>query len=164
MLSPQDLRIGFITVVVALVLGSRFTKGRATQTADGVVFRLKLVTRISMVLVPAYILLTWWALRTQGHPQPWWATVLFIVAIVFILIRMPGTITLTPTAVTQRFWLLPSKQIAYEDVMAIQSVRGGSITRVMGNTRVNIVHTQGHSAADEFRAEMEKRTGKQVVI
>ena len=89
---------------------------------------------------------------------------LFIVAIVFILIRMPGTITLTPTAVTQRFWLLPSKQIAYEDVMAIQSVRGGSITRVMGNTRVNIVHTQGHSAADEFRAEMEKRTGKQVVI
>jgi len=167
MLTPQHLVIGLITVVIVLDLCSQFTKGRAKQTADGVEFRLKPLVRISIVFVPSYLLWTWWVLHSQGYPLPWWFTVpIAVITIASTLIRSPGMIRLTPTAAMQRSWLLPSKQIAYEDVMTIRSemTRNGSATLVRGSTRVNIVHWHGrHSAADEFRAEMEKRTGKRVV-
>jgi hypothetical protein len=75
---------------------------------------------------------------------------------------MPGTIALTPTAVMQRFWFRPSKQIQYNEVMAVQSAQGGRITRVLGDNRVQISHTSNHSAAAEFQQELERRTGKRV--
>ena len=76
---------------------------------------------------------------------------------------MPGTITLTPTAITQRFWFQPSKTIQYNEVMAIQAAQGGRITRVLGDNRVTITHTSNHCAAAEFRQELERRTGKRVI-
>ena len=161
----QYLLAGYMILSVVLVLGSGFTKGQTKQTEDGVEFILKPMFRMFMVIMPLYLLSAWWALHRQ-YPMPWWLPVLFIGVNCFVLARQRGTITLTPTAVTQRFWLLPlsPKRIAYEDVMMIQSKmkRGGRFTQVRGNTRVNIVHSPGHSAADEFRAEMEKRTGKRV--
>jgi hypothetical protein len=76
---------------------------------------------------------------------------------------MPGTIALTPTAVIQRFWFRPSKTIQYNEVMAIQSAQSGRITRVLGDNRVGITHTSNHCAAEEFRKELERRTGKRVI-
>jgi hypothetical protein len=76
---------------------------------------------------------------------------------------MPGTITLTPTAVTQRFWFRSSKAIQYTEVMAIQAAAGSRSTHVLGDNRVRISHTLNHSAAKEFQQELERRTGKRVV-
>jgi len=168
MLTPQHLVIGLITVVIVLDLCSGFAKGRAKHTADGVEFRLKPMFRMFMVFVPTYLSFAWWVLHRQGYPMPWQLPAFFIGVSCLVLIGQRGTITLTPTAVTQRFWLspLPPKQIAYEDVTTIRSRtnnRGGRFTQVRGNARVKIVHSQGHSAEDEFRTEMEKRTGKRVV-
>ena len=155
-------------VSVVFALSVRFTKGRSSQTADGVEFRLKPMFRMFMVFVPTYLSFAWWVLHRQGYPMPWQLPAFFIGVSCLVLIGQRGTITLTPTAVTQRFWLspLPPKQIAYEDVTTIRSRtnnRGGRFTQVRGNARVKIVHSQGHSAEDEFRTEMEKRTGKRVV-
>ena len=86
--------------------------------------------------------------------------VLFIAAIAIGVMQMPGTITLTPTAVTQRFWFQPSKAIQYNEVMAIQAMQGGRMTRVLGDNRVKITHTSNHCAAAEFQQEIERRTGK----
>ena len=80
----------------------------------------------------------------------------------FGVYQLPGTIVLTPTAVVQRFWLRAQKTIAYGEVMVIQAVQAGRITRVLGDNRVTITHTYNHSAAAEFREEIARRTGKQV--
>jgi hypothetical protein len=88
---------------------------------------------------------------------------LFVAAIVVVVLQMPGTITLAPAAITQRFWFRPSKTIQYNEVMAIQAAPGSRSTRVLGDNRVNIAHTINHSAAKEFQQEMERRTGKRVV-
>jgi hypothetical protein len=88
---------------------------------------------------------------------------LFIAAIAVGLMQMPGTITLTPTAITQRFWFQPSKAIQYNEVMTIQAMQGGRMTRVLGDNRVKITHTSNHCAAIEFQREIESRTGKRVV-
>jgi IS5 family transposase len=77
---------------------------------------------------------------------------------------MPGTITLTPTAITQNFWFQPSKAIQYNEVMAIQAMQGGRMTRVLGDNRVRITHTSNHCAATEFQQEIARRTGKRVVV
>lgn len=167
MLTPQHLFAGYMIISAVLVLGWGFTKGRSRQTADGVEFRLKPMCRMFLVFVPTYLSLAWWVLHRQGYPMPWQLPTFFIGVICLVLIRQRGTITLTPTAVTQRFWLLPlpPKQIAYEDVMMIQlRTHRGVFTQVRGNTGVKIVHSPGHCAEDEFRTEMEKRTGKRVVV
>ena len=76
---------------------------------------------------------------------------------------MARAATLTPMAITQRFWFQPSKTIQYSEVMAIQAMQGGRMTRVLGDNRVKITHTSNHCAAMEFQQEIERRTGKRVV-
>ena len=46
--------------------------------------------------------------------------------------------------------------------MAIHAVQGGRMTQVLGDNRVKITHTSNHSAAEEFRQELERRTGKRL--
>jgi hypothetical protein len=162
---PLMLRSIALGVILLVVFGSRFTKGSVTQTADGPVFGIKPViawTRI--VILPALVVFVLYSMMTNKQPFPWWLPVLFFVAIAFIVAQMPGTIALTPTAITQRFWFQPSKAIQYNEVMAIQSVQAGRMTRVLGDNRVRITHTSNHCAAEEFRQELERRTGKRVII
>ena len=163
-LDPRTLRSIAFGVVLLVLFGSRFTTGSVTQTPDGPVFGIKPViawTRI--VILPALIILVvyFWIVSKQSPPI--WVPVLFFAAVVFIVMQMPGTIALTPTAITQRFWFKPSKAIEYKEVMAIQAIQGGRMTSVLGDNRVKITHTSNHSAAPEFRQEIERRTGKRVI-
>jgi len=101
--------------------------------------------------LPAYVLFFIYIAITQKQPVPWWMALLFIVAIALGVMQMPGTITLTPTAITQRFWFQPSKTIQYNEVMAIQAMQAGRMTSVLGDNRVKITHTSNHCAALEFQ-------------
>jgi hypothetical protein len=94
---------------------------------------------------------------------PLWLPVLLLALAVLVLYQMPGTIVLTPTALLQRFWLRGSKTIQYNEVMSIQLIGAGRMTRVLGDNRVSITHTWNHSAAEQFRKELERRTGKRVI-
>ena len=94
---------------------------------------------------------------------PGTAALLFVAAIAVGVMQMPGTITLTPVAITQSFWFQPSKAIQYNEVMTIQAMQGGRMTRVLGDNRVTITHTSNHCAAIEFQREIERRTGKRVI-
>jgi hypothetical protein len=153
-----------IGLAVLLLYGSRLTKGSVVQTPEGVAFRIKpLFAWARAIALPAYILFFFYMMSMQKQPVPWWMALLFIAAIAIGVMQMPGTITLTPMAVTQRFWFQPSKAIQYNEVMAIQAMQGGRMTRVMGDNRVKITHTSNHCAAEEFRQELERRTGKRVI-
>jgi hypothetical protein len=161
---PLMLRSIALGIILLVVFGSRFTKGSVTQNADGPVFGIKpIIAWTRIVILPALVVFVVYSMMTNKQPFPWWLPVLFFVAIVFIVAQMPGTIALTPTAITQRFWFQPSKAIQYNEVMAIQSVQGGRMTRVLGDNRVRITHTSNHCAAEEFRQELERRTGKRVI-
>jgi hypothetical protein len=162
-LDPVILRNVALVVVLAVVFGSRLTKGSVTQTPEGPAFGIKpVILLMRIVVLPALIAFVIYFWMTSKQSPPIWVPVLFFAAIAFILAQMPGTIALTPTAITQRFWFRPSKSIQYNEVMAIQSVQGGRITRVLGDNRVRITHTQNHSASSEFQQELERRTGKRV--
>ena len=162
-LDPVILRNVALVVVLAVVFGSRLTKGSVTQTPEGPAFGIKpVILLMRIVVLPALIAFVIYFWMTSKQSPPIWIAVLFFAAIAFILAQMPGTIALTPTAVTQRFWFRPSKSIQYNEVMAIQSVQGGRITRVLGDNRVRITHTQNHSASSEFQQELERRTGKRI--
>jgi|SRR5271170_203598 len=161
---PLMLRSIALGVILLVVFGSRFTKGSVTQTPDGLVFGIKpVIAWTRVVILPALVVFVVYSMMTNKQPFPWWLPALFFVAIAFIVAQMPGTIALTPTAITQRFWFRPSKAIQYNEVMAIQSVQGGRMTRVLGDNRVKITHTSNHCAAEEFRQELERRTGKRVI-
>ena len=161
---PLLLRSIAFGVILLVVFGSRFTTGSVTQTPEGLVFGIKpIIAWTRIVILPALIVLVVYSVTTSKQPLPWWAPVLFFVAVVFLVAQMPGTITLTPMAITQRFWFQPSKAIQYNEVMAIQAVQGGRMTRVLGDNRVKITHTSNHCAAAEFQKELERRTGKRVV-
>jgi hypothetical protein len=158
------LRAIAVGLAVLLLYGSRLTKGSVAQTSDGLAFRIKpLFAWARAIALPAYILFFVYMMSMRKQPVPWWMALLFIAAIVVGVIQMPGTITLTPMAITQRFWFQPSKTIQYNEVMTIQAMQGGRMTRVLGDNRVNITHTSNHCAAEEFRQELERRTGKRVV-
>jgi hypothetical protein len=162
-LDPLILRNVALVVVVAVVFGSRMTKGSVTETPEGPVFGIKpVILCMRIVVLPALIAFVIYFWMTSKQSPPVWVPVLFFAAIAFILAQMPGTIALTPTAVTQRFWFRPSKTIQYNEVMAIQSAQGGRMIRVLGDNRVRITHTSNHSAAAEFQQELERRTGKRV--
>jgi hypothetical protein len=162
-LDPLVLRNLALVVVLAVIFGSRLTKGSVTQTPEGPVFGIKpIILWMRIVVLPALIALVIYFWATSKQSPPLWVPVLFFAAIAFILAQMPGTIALTPTAVTQRFWFRPSKQIQYNEVMAIQTAQAGRITRVLGDNRVQISHTSNHSAAAEFQQELERRTGKRI--
>ena len=67
--------------------------------------------------------------------------------VALILSQMPGTIVLTPTAVISASGCAALKAIQYNEVMSIQMIGAGRMTRVLGDNRVNITHTWNHSAA-----------------
>jgi len=160
---PRILRALAVGLAIVLLYGSRLTKGSVVETPEGLVFRIKpLFGWARAIALPAYVLFFLYIMVVQKQSVPWWMGVLFLAAIAIGLMQMPGTITLTPVAVTQRFWFQPSKAIAYNEVMAIQATQGGRMTRVMGDSRVNITHTSNHSAAAEFQQELERRTGKRI--
>jgi hypothetical protein len=162
-LDPRMLRAIAVGLAVLLLYGSRLTKGSVVQTPDGLAFRIKpLFAWARAIALPAYILFFIYMMSTQKQPVPWWMALLFIAAIVIGVMQMPGTITLTPTAITQNFWFQPSKVIQYNEVMTIQAMQGGRMTRVLGDNRVKITHTSNHCAAEEFQKELERRTGKRV--
>jgi hypothetical protein len=161
---PSILRSVALGIILLVVFGSRFTTGSSSQTADGLVFGIKpIILWARVIILPVLIFFVVYALTTNRQAAPWWVFLLFFAAIVFIIVQMPGTITLTPTAITQRYWFQPSKTIQYNEVMAIQAAQAGRMTRVLGDNRVRITHTQNHSAADEFRQELERRTGKRLI-
>jgi hypothetical protein len=163
-LDPRMLRAIAVGLAVLLLYGSRLTKGSVAQTPDGLAFRIKpLFAWARAIALPAYILFFVYMMSMRKQPVPWWMALLFIAAIVVGVVQMPGTITLTPMAITQRFWFQPSKTIQYNEVMTIQAMQGGRMTRVLGDNRVNITHTSNHCAAEEFRQELERRTGKRGV-
>ena len=159
-LDPIILRTAAIVAVLIVVYGSRMTKGSMTKTPEGLVFAIKPL--IAWTRLPILILVVVYVVTARIHTAaPWWVYLAFFAAIAFIVAQLPGTITLTPTAIVQRFWFRPSKAIQYNEVMAIQSGRAGT-TRVLGDNRVTITHTLNHSASAEFQQELERRTGKRV--
>jgi len=164
-IDPQLLRAIVFCVFVLIAFGSRFTAGSVRQTPEGLVFGIKpMIAWTRAILLPAFVLFFLYAaMTTHRSPVPWWVSTLFLAAVIFIVLQMPGTITLTPTAVTQRFWFRSSKAIQYNEVMAIQAAPGSRSTHVLGDNRVRITHTLNHSAAKEFQQELECRTGKRVV-
>ncbi len=96
--------------------------------------------------------------------MPIWVPVILGLLVVFLLYQSPGTILLTPTAVVQRFWFHADKIIQYPEVMTIQLAQAGRFTRVLGDNRITITHTSSHSDAQGFRAELERRTGKRIIV
>jgi hypothetical protein len=163
-LDPRILRAVAVGLAILLLYGSRLTKGSVSQTAEGLAFRIKpLFAWSRAIALPAYMLFFVYMMTAQKQPVPWWMGLLFIAAIALGVMQMPGTITLTPTAITQRFWFQPSKTIQYSEVMAIQAMQGGRMTRVLGDNRVKIIHTSNHCAAMEFQQELERRTGKRAI-
>jgi hypothetical protein len=164
-LDPRTLRAIAVGLAILLLYGSRLTKGSVVQTTDGLVFRIKpLFAWARAIALPAYILFFIYMMSVQKQSVPWWMALLFVAAIAVGFMQMPGTITLTPMAITQRFWFQPSKAIQYNEVMAIQAMQGGRMTRVLGDNRVRITHTSNHCAAIEFQHEIERRTGKRVIV
>jgi hypothetical protein len=163
-LDPQMLRNLAFAVLIVVILASRMTKGSVTQTPEGPVFGIKpIILWMRILLLPLLVVLVVYFWKMSKQSPPAWVLVLFFAAIVLLLAQMPGTIALTPTAITQRFWFRPSKTIQYSEVMAIQSAQAGRITRVLGDNRVRIAHTSNHCAAEEFQKELERRTGKKLI-
>jgi hypothetical protein len=161
---PSLLRAVAVGLAILLLYGSRLTKGSIVQTPEGLAFRIKpLFAWSRAIALPAYILFFIYIMTIQKQHVPWWMALLFVAAIAVGLMQMPGTITLTPMAIMQRFWFQPSKTIQYNEVMAIQAMQGGRMTRVLGDNRVKITHTSNHCAAMEFQQEIERRTGKRVI-
>ncbi len=161
--SSQTIRIAALVVVFVLLYGSRVTKGVAKETAAGLEFALKpmvVVARIGALLLYAGFL--GYTVHTARTPVPAWFYLVFVVAIGFILLQLPGTIVLGAQEMSQTFWLMKKKVIGYGEVMAMQVVSAGRSTRVMGDNRVVITHTQNHAAGEVFRAEMERRSGKKL--
>lgn len=145
-----------------LLFASRTARGRAHPVqGGGIAFPLKPMVVWSRALaLAAYCGLFAYPLWISQRSIPAWLLLLLFAATMFGLYQLPGTIVLTDTAVTQRFWLRNAKQIPYADVMAAQLLLGGRQTRVLGSNRVTITHTYNHSAAAEFQRELEQRTGK----
>ncbi len=163
-IDPQSLRAAGFCALLLVAFGSRFTTGSARQTPEGLVFAIKpVIAWTRAIFLPAFLLFFLYvALATHRNPLPWWVTLFFIAAFCIFAAQMPGTITLTPAAVTQRFWFRPAKAIQYNEVMAIQAATGSRSTHVLGDNRVKITHTLNHSAAKQFQEELERRTGKRV--
>jgi hypothetical protein len=163
-IDPGIIRALAIGVVFLMLYGGRLSKGSVRETAEGLAFPIKPLFAVARAIVlPAYLLFFVYLLMSHKQPVPWWMVLLFVAAIAVGVSQMPGTIVLTPMAITQRFWLRPLKVIQYTEVMSLQAVQGGRMVQVLGDNRVRITHTSNHSASAEFRQEIERRTGKRVV-
>lgn len=164
-LDPRLLRVGAIVLAILLLYGSRLSKGSVKETPEGPAFRIKpLFAWSRAIALPAYMLFFAYMMMVQKQTVPWWMALLFIAALSLGIMQMPGTIVFTPMALTQRFWLQPSKSILYKDVVSLQGMQGGRMTAVTGENRIRITHTSNHCAPDEFRQEIERRTGKHVIV
>ena len=162
-ITPEILRLALLITFVVVVLASRFIKGSSQQTPDGLVFPIKpALNWISFLIIVVYVTFFMAAYKNSDHHKALFIAAILLAIIALRLIRMPGTITLGQLAITQKFWLIPSKEIPYADVMTIQSIQRGRMTRVMGSNRVNITHTANHCAAAEFQAAIAERTGKRI--
>ena len=163
-LDSRLIRAGAIALAILLLYGSRLSTGKVRETPEGLAFRIKpLFAWSRAIALPAYMLFFVYMMAVQKQVLPWWMALLFVAAVAIGVMQMPGTIMLTPMAITQRFWLQPSKSILYSEVVAIQGMQGGRMTAVLGDNRIRITHTSNHCAAMEFRQELERRTGKRVI-
>jgi hypothetical protein len=139
------------------------TRGTAGETPDGLKFGMKpVLSWMRLLFIPIYLGIILYPVITGHHNMPVWVPVLLVLLLLAVLYQAPGTILLTPTAIVQRFWLRADKVIQYPEVMAIQVVQAGRHTRVLGDNRVTISHTSGHSDAPRFRTELERRTNKTI--
>lgn len=162
-LDPQTLRAASLIAVIILLYAGRLSKGSATETADGLIFGMKpLVLWTRIIAIPLYFGIIAYPLYTQHRPIPLWLAPVLLLAAALTAYQLPGTILLTPTAVIQRFWFRADKTIQYHEVMAIQTLQAGRITRVLGDNRTTILHNTAHADAERFRAELERRTNKRV--
>ena len=149
-----------IAVVIVLYAG-RMSKGNATETSEGLVFGMKpIVLWTRLIAIPLYVAIFLYPLVVLHHNIPVWVPILLLAVIAFALYQLPGTIVLTQTAVLQRYWLRADKAIQYPEVMTIQSIQAGRITRVLGDNRATITHNSAHADAPRFRTELEARTNK----
>ncbi|WP_213807564.1 hypothetical protein [Granulicella sp. dw_53] len=163
--SPQTIRGASLVAVIILLYAGRLTKGSAKETPDGLVFGMKpLVLWTRIIAIPLYFAIIVYPLVMQHRQVPVWLPIVLLLAAALTAYQLPGTILLTPTAVVQRFWLRADKTIQYHEVMAIQSIQAGRITRVLGDNRTTVLHNTAHSDAERFRAELERRTNKRVTI
>ena len=162
-LDLHTLQLVAMFAVFALLFFARTTKGRARVTPAGLAFPLKpLVVFSRAVALPLYFLLFAYPLWISRQSIPAWLLILLFIAVTFGLYQMPGTIILTPLAVTQRFWLRASKTIPYSDILGVAAARTGAVTRILGSNRVAITHTFNHSASAEFRSELARLSGKPI--
>lgn len=149
--------------VFALLYLARATKGRSHQTTPGIAFPLKpLVVFSRAIALPLYFLLFAYPLWISRQSIPAWLLLLIFVVTIFVLFQLPGTIMLTPTAITQRFWLRASKVIPYTEILGVAASPTGAVTRVLGANRTAITHTFNHSASVEFRADLARLSGRKL--
>jgi hypothetical protein len=162
---PSRLLAPFVVLMaIVLLYSSRLSAGKPKETPEGLIFAIKPIYAWGRaIVVPAYMFFFLWIAWRQHQGIPWAILFLFLIAIAISLLQMPGTIILTPMAVTQRFWLQPAKTILYHEVMTIQLMQGGRTTLVLGDNRVRIRHSSNHSAPTEFQSELERRTGKRAI-
>jgi len=163
--NPQHLLGPLVAVMlIFMIYSSRLSAGKVKETPEGLVFSLKPIYLWSRTLfLPAYMGFFLWVAWRQNHVMPWPIIFLCLIAIAVGLLQLPGTITLTPMAVTQHFWLQKPKTILYGEVMAIQAMQAGRTILVLGDNRVRIRHSANHAASVDFRKEIERRTDKHVI-
>jgi hypothetical protein len=160
----KTLQLFTLAALFAMLYLGRMVKGSPRETAEGLGFPLKpLVVWSRAIILPLYFMLFAWPMWQAHHKIPLWLPLLILALMALVLYQMPGTIVLTPTALIQRFWLRGTKTIQYNEVMSIQMIGAGRMTRVLGDNRVSITHTWNHSASEQFRKELEARTGKRVI-
>lgn len=164
MFDPKNLQLITLAALFALIYAGRLSKGASRQTKEGLAFPLKpLVLWSRALVVPVYFGLILWPLEKSHRGVPLWLPLLFAALLLLVLSQMPGTIVFTPTGLVQRFWLRKTKTMRYDEVMNAQVIGAGRMTRVLGDNRISITHTWNHSASDQFRKELERRTGKRVL-
>jgi len=157
-LDLKTLQMLMLFVLFGLLYAGRLVKGAARETPEGLSFGMKpLVMWGRIFVLPVYFALFAYPLWVSHHSIPAWLPILLIALFAFILLQLPGTIVLTPTAIVQRFWLRPSKSIHYNEVMAIEPLQGGRMVRVLGDNRVSITHTWNHCASEQFQQEIARR-------
>ena len=161
----KSLQLITLAALFALLYAGRMVKGSPRETPEGLAFPLKpLVVWSRALVLPLYFALFALPVWKSGQHIPLWFPVLLLALAALVLYQVPGTIVLTPTAVEQRFWLRGAKTIQYNEVMSIQLIGAGRMTRVLRDNRVSITHTWNHCAAEQFRKELERRTGKRAIV
>ena len=163
-ITPQLLRAAALLVFLAIIYAGRLAKGTARETPEGLVFGMKpLVLWTRALAIPLYLAIILMPLMAAHQRPPIWLPLAILAVVALAAYQLPGTIVLTPMAVVQHFWLRADAVIQYNEVMTIQALRVGQITRVLGDNRVTITHNSAHADADTFRKELERRTGKRLV-